>query len=66
MEEQRSRSGERRWWRSRGSRSQSKHEEEVRGAEEQRSRSGERRWWRSRVSRSQSKHEEEVEVRGAE
>jgi hypothetical protein len=35
LEEQRSRSGERMWWRSRGSRSQSKHKGEVRGAEEQ-------------------------------
>jgi len=34
-EEQRSRSDERKWLRSRGSRIQSKHKEEVRGAEEQ-------------------------------
>ncbi len=32
---ERSRIGEMTWWRSRGSRSQSKHKEEVRGAEEQ-------------------------------
>jgi hypothetical protein len=52
-----------------GSRSQSKHKEEVKEAGAVRGGgggagvAGARRWWRSRGSRSQSKHKEEV--RGA-